>query len=354
MAYATLSETNQAIVRSAGEAEMLQRVCTIAVDFGGYLGAWIGLVDARTGEVKPVASHGPIEAYVSQLRLSVDPTRPEGQGPAGLAIRSGLPRYCDDFLADPATVPWQEKAREFGIRAHVVLPLRRGGAVAGVLTLCAAEPGAFDTQTRSLLEEMAVDVSFALDNFDRKAALAEWTERYEATVKASGQILLDRDLATGGLKLGGDAWRILGYREDELAGAPGRWAGHHPPRRPRGLRRRDGPRRAGGPALPPPVPRGPQGRRDGRGAGRRILRSRHGGRHRRAWWASWPTSRNASSPRIASAASSTSCARWHSAMLGREVRILQLKREVNEALAQAGRPPRYASPQADREERAIV
>jgi transcriptional regulator of nitric oxide reductase len=46
--------------------------------------------------------------------------------------------------------------------------------------------------------------------------------------------------------------------------------------------------------------------------------------------------------------------RWHSAMLGREVRILQLKREVNEVLAQAGKQPRYASPQAEREEHAIV
>jgi PAS domain S-box-containing protein len=35
--------------------------------------------------------------------------------------------------------------------------------------------------------------------------------------------------------------------------------------------------------------------------------------------------------------------RWHTAMLGREGRILVLKREVNELLAQAGQPPRYPS-----------
>ena len=33
--------------------------------------------------------------------------------------------------------------------------------------------------------------------------------------------------------------------------------------------------------------------------------------------------------------------RWHAVMLGREARVLELKREVNELLAQAGRPPRY-------------
>lgn len=35
--------------------------------------------------------------------------------------------------------------------------------------------------------------------------------------------------------------------------------------------------------------------------------------------------------------------RWREATLGREMRILELKREVNELLAEQARPPRYAS-----------
>jgi len=35
--------------------------------------------------------------------------------------------------------------------------------------------------------------------------------------------------------------------------------------------------------------------------------------------------------------------RWHEATLGRETRVLELKREVNQLLMEAGRPPRYAS-----------
>ena len=35
--------------------------------------------------------------------------------------------------------------------------------------------------------------------------------------------------------------------------------------------------------------------------------------------------------------------RWNNATLGREMRILEIKREVNELLGQAGQPPRYPS-----------
>jgi hypothetical protein len=35
--------------------------------------------------------------------------------------------------------------------------------------------------------------------------------------------------------------------------------------------------------------------------------------------------------------------RWHAATVGRENRVLELKREVNELLAKAGQPPRYPS-----------
>jgi hypothetical protein len=39
----------------------------------------------------------------------------------------------------------------------------------------------------------------------------------------------------------------------------------------------------------------------------------------------------------------TELRRWHAAILGREGRVVELKREINELLRKAGQPPRYAS-----------
>jgi hypothetical protein len=44
-AYLTLAEMNQAIVRAPDEATLFQETCRVAVEHGGYLGAWVGKAD---------------------------------------------------------------------------------------------------------------------------------------------------------------------------------------------------------------------------------------------------------------------------------------------------------------------
>ena len=39
--------------------------------------------------------------------------------------------------------------------------------------------------------------------------------------------------------------------------------------------------------------------------------------------------------------------RWHTATMGRETRILELKQEINRLLAQTGGPPRYPSAESE-------
>ncbi len=168
--FAALNACNQAIVRCASDSELFQQVCHATVEHGGLKMAWIGLIDAATGRVKPTASFGSGLEYLRDLRISVNATDAAGRGPIGITIRSDQPYWCQDYRNDPNTALWYAAAESFGWASVAVLPLHRNGSVIGVLSVYAGVVDAFDEQIQSLLEEMASDIDFALRNFDREAA----------------------------------------------------------------------------------------------------------------------------------------------------------------------------------------
>jgi diguanylate cyclase (GGDEF)-like protein/PAS domain S-box-containing protein len=167
--YAALSQCNKAIVHCVSEEELFLQVCHAAVQFGGMKLAWVGLVDTETLKVRPVAIFGDDTEYLKDINISVDADSPFGRGPTGTAIRENHLYWCQDYLDDPATVPWRERAVPAGLAAAAALPLQREGIVIGAFTLYSAETNAFDEAACDLLVEMATDISFALDNFARES-----------------------------------------------------------------------------------------------------------------------------------------------------------------------------------------
>ena len=93
--YATLSESNQAIMRCADQDELFERICNITVKYGGFRLAWIGLPDAG-GWLRVAAAGGQTE-YLQGLKVSVDPDRDAGRGPSGRAFREGRHQINNDF-----------------------------------------------------------------------------------------------------------------------------------------------------------------------------------------------------------------------------------------------------------------
>ncbi len=192
--YAALSQCNQAIVRSTSEAELFPQVCEDAVKFGGLKMAWVGMLDKASGKVKPVAFFGEGSEYLADIDISVDAALPSGRGPTGVAIRENRPFWCQDFLNDPATTAWHERARRFGWESSASLPLVKSGVAVGAFTLYSKDIDAFDEPSRNLLLEMATDISFAMNNFESEAMrknleLQSDNERAVLELLARGQSL---------------------------------------------------------------------------------------------------------------------------------------------------------------------
>ncbi|WP_238551903.1 EAL domain-containing protein [Herminiimonas sp. CN] len=225
--YAALSQCNQAIVRCTSEAELFAQICCDAVQLGGMKMAWIGLLDPVSRRIQPVASYGDGTAYLDGLEISADDNQAAGCGPTGAAIRGNQPYWCQDFQSDPRTASWHARSERFGWRASAALPLCRNGVVIGVFSLYADETHVFDEAVRSLLVEMAIDISYALDNFARETArqqaeqaLRDSEERYRAVTQSANDAIITSDKAGNIVSWNQGAAAIFGYVQAEVLGQP--------------------------------------------------------------------------------------------------------------------------------------
>ncbi|MEO6975756.1 MAG: EAL domain-containing protein [Gallionella sp.] len=181
--YAAMNQCNQLVVRSKNEAELFPQVCRDAVQLGGMRMAWIGMKDEAALMIKSVAAFGNGMEYLVGIEISADADISIGRGPVGTAIRENRPFWCQNFQHDPATSPWHERGARMGWGSCASLPLHRNGVAVGAFTLYSGEANAFDEAARNLLQEMAMDISFAMDTFAR---IAE-NKRVDEALKLSEQ-----------------------------------------------------------------------------------------------------------------------------------------------------------------------
>jgi len=120
-----------------------------------------------TDAVAPTAFWGGIGEYVQGITVYAD-NRPEGCGPTGTCIRERYPVIHNDFLHDPQTLPWRDSAAPFGIASAAAFPIERAGEVWGALTIYSDEVDRFGDEDVKLVEKVAEDIGFALDNLDRE------------------------------------------------------------------------------------------------------------------------------------------------------------------------------------------
>ncbi|MGA9029079.1 MAG: response regulator, partial [Methanoregula sp.] len=135
-----LSQVNKNIAYIPDRDNLFKAICAVAIEYGKFRMAWIGIIDRKSRRINPVASAGMgTREYLSNIAISADDI-PEGRGPTGRAVREGRPAVTNDIRQDPAMILWHEAAEKFSYRSSGAFPIRCRGEVIGAFSLYAAEP----------------------------------------------------------------------------------------------------------------------------------------------------------------------------------------------------------------------
>jgi len=189
-ALKTLSECNQAIVRAREESELLDGVCRILVEEGGYRLAWVGYAEQDEAKtVRPVSSAGSASGYLDTAKITWAETD-RGRGPTGRAIRTGQPSIARDTQEDTDFAPWREEARRRGYASSIALPLILDGRTLGALMLYSQSTEAFDEQEVRRLTELAHDLAYGIQALRTRA---ERQRAEEELRKLSAMLLHSQD-----------------------------------------------------------------------------------------------------------------------------------------------------------------
>ena len=172
---------NKVLIRAQNEDELLQQICSIIVETGGYRMAWVSFaLDDEAKRLQPAASAGSIGDYFETTTISWADDQ-YGQGPAGTAIRTGHPVAVNHILTDSHFNLWCIQAKKNGYAAVLGLPLSIDNRVVGALTIYSELPDAFNAEEIKLLTTLADNLAYGITMLRTREA----KQRSEADLRQS-------------------------------------------------------------------------------------------------------------------------------------------------------------------------
>ena len=161
-ALQTMSACSRALTNEIDEPALLEEICRIIIDQGGYDMAWVAYAGQDPSKrIRPVGQAGIDGQILSQLRLS---WKNEDTEPVGRAIRTGQPVLNRNVQDDPLFVlisALPDRPRPSCV-ASLSLPLLRDSFVIGALNIYTSDTDAFDPEEIRLLTNLADGLSYGI------------------------------------------------------------------------------------------------------------------------------------------------------------------------------------------------
>ncbi|MBI4590989.1 MAG: GAF domain-containing protein [Candidatus Rokubacteria bacterium] len=183
-----LSRTSQLMTSRLELPAVLETISRSVTELTGGTGCGIGLLDPDKTRVSHVAAHGFRTPEWRSLSLAV------GEGIIGRVAATGVPIRTDDVRADPRSAQRDVDERE-GLRSMLVVPLRVGQDLIGVISAFSTEPSAFSVHHQAVLEAFADQAGIAIQNARLFEDRDRWARQMQALDEAGRAVNRSLDLS---------------------------------------------------------------------------------------------------------------------------------------------------------------
>ena len=163
--YRMLSSMSSAILRFADRGALLEEVCRIGVQQGGYARVSISLVDPESQALRSRACVTMGDGLGTETDSDMDARF------AQRALHSAGTFVVNDVLQTDDTLARDGTFAVRGYAAVAALPLIGGGAAVGAITLFSRQKNIFDAAEVGVLEELTANLEFALQYHEKDEAV---------------------------------------------------------------------------------------------------------------------------------------------------------------------------------------
>lgn len=226
-----LSAANEAMLRMSNEPELLQEICSLVVQKGGYYAAWVGYLNDDGQSLRPVAIAERNPGFFDSIKFgSVDGNHVDGN----LECPASQTAHCTEFTivhnlsANPSCRSCSIcNMIQPNFQSVFCYPLSDTDKTFGVLTIYAMEANAFTTEEEDLLTRLSRNLAYGINTlrtrqeYERSQASIIQSEKELNSILQNMQDTYCRlDLAGNILRISPSVTGLLGYTPEELLGTP--------------------------------------------------------------------------------------------------------------------------------------
>ena len=220
-----MAACNHALVHAEDETAMLESMCRIVAESGGYKMAWVGYPVVNDSRAVRAVAHAGFGGDAPMSNPEAWGADGRYQGFMSEVMATGKPHVARDILNDSRHIRRRNRALQHGFQSSIALPLQRERAMIGALAIYAREADAFDDEEIALLNELASDIAYGVVNLRNRIAREQAEERSRETERRFREMFEQAAVGLTRVDLNGVLVELnqkfcdmLGYSREELLG----------------------------------------------------------------------------------------------------------------------------------------